>query len=67
MFADNAGGNSSAGFSGNLDPMQADQRRHDIIKQVWDLAEQFPFYRLTPRQDLTSAGYCLAEPGQHYL
>lgn len=67
VFADNGGGNSSAGFSGSLDPSDADQARHDIIKQVWDLAEQFPFYRMKPRQDLVNTGYCLAEPGQHYL
>jgi hypothetical protein len=67
VFADNGGGNSSAGFSGSLDPGAAQQRRHDLIKQVWDLAEEFPFYRLKPRPDLVDAGYCLAEPGRHYL
>jgi hypothetical protein len=67
VFADNGGGNSSAGFSGTLNPAEAQQRRHDIIKQVWDLAEKLPFYRMKPRQDLVDAGFCLAEPGRHYL
>jgi hypothetical protein len=67
VFADNAGGNSSAGFSGSLNPAEAEQNRHDIVKRVWDVAEQFPFYRLKPRQDLVDAGYCLAEPGSQYL
>ena len=67
VFADNGGGNSSAGFSGSMNPADAEQHRHDIIKEVWDLAEQFPFYRMKPRQDLIDNGFCLAEPGRHYL
>jgi hypothetical protein len=67
VFADNGGGNSSAGFSGSLVPAEADQHRHDVVKQVWDLAEQFPFCRMKPRQDLVDCGYCLAEPGLSYL
>jgi hypothetical protein len=67
VFADNGGGKSSDGFSGSLNPAEAQQRRHNVIKQVWDVAEQFPFYRMKPRQDLVDTGYCLAEPGSHYL
>jgi hypothetical protein len=29
--------------------------------------ETVPYYRMKPRQDLVSAGYCLADPGWHYL
>jgi hypothetical protein len=67
VFADNGGGISSAGFTGSMNPADAEQHRHDIIKEVWDLAEQFPFYRMEPRQDLVDNGFCLAEPGKHYL
>jgi hypothetical protein len=67
VFADNGGGISSAGFTGSMDPDDAEQHRHDIIKEVWDLAEQFPFYRMQPRQDLVDNGFCLAEAGRHYL
>ena len=67
VFADNGGGHSSAGFSGSLNPAEAEQHRHDIVRQVWDLVEEFPFHRLTPHQDLVDRGYCLAEPGEHYL
>ena len=43
------------------------QPRHDIIKKVWDFFETIPFYRMRPRQDLVSMGYCLAEEGARYL
>lgn len=67
VFADNGGANSSAGFSGSLDPSDAAQPRHDIVRRVWDLAEQFEFDRMRPRPDLVDAGFCLAEPGRQYL
>jgi hypothetical protein len=60
-------GNSSSGFSGTLDPAQRRQSRHDIVKAVWDLFESIPYFRMKPRQDLASAGFCLAEPGERYL
>ena len=43
------------------------QSRHDIVTMVWDFFESIPFYRMSPRQDLVSAGHCLAEPGHRYL
>jgi len=72
-FADNGGpttsdiGNSSTGFSGTL--ALADRRpwRHDILKAVWNWFETVPFYRMCPRQDLVSAGFCLAEAGEMIL
>ncbi len=67
VFGDMGGGNSSAGFTGSMDPDEADEARHAIVRQVWDLAEQFPFHRMTPRQDLVDNGFCLAEPGERYL
>jgi hypothetical protein len=72
-FADNGGpkpgqvGTSSSGFSGTLALGDRRQSRHDILKQVWDFFETVPFYGLRPRQDLVSAGYCLAKEGKHYL
>jgi hypothetical protein len=65
-FAD-MNGNSSSGFSGSMDPAERVQRRHDIMKEVWDFFETVPFYEATPRQDLVSRGTCLARPGQWYL
>jgi hypothetical protein len=65
-FADNDG-NSSSGFSGSMNLSERNQSRHDIIRRVWDYFETTPFYSMTPRQDLTSAGYCLANPGSRFL
>ncbi len=65
-FADNQG-DSSTGFSGTLKLSDRVQRRHDILKQVWDFLAALPFYRLSPRQDLVSTGFCLAAEGREYL
>jgi hypothetical protein len=65
-FAD-MNGNSSSGFSGTMDFSQKRQKRHDIIKRVWDFFETIPFWRMTPNQNLVDNGYCLAEPGWQYL
>ncbi|MBN1674690.1 MAG: DUF5060 domain-containing protein [Kiritimatiellae bacterium] len=65
-FGDMAG-KSSSGFSGTLDPADCIQARHDIVKRVWDFFQTVPFHRMRPRQDLVSAGYCLAEEGARYL
>ncbi|MHB8901429.1 MAG: DUF5060 domain-containing protein, partial [Thermoguttaceae bacterium] len=67
VFADNGGGNSSAGFSGSLDPADAARDRHEIVRRVWDIAVRFPYYEMSPRQDLVDRGYCLAAPGRCYL
>ncbi|MGH9843728.1 MAG: hypothetical protein ACREEM_33750 [Blastocatellia bacterium] len=65
-FADNRG-DSSTGFSGTLRPEDRAEARHDIIKRVWDFLETVPFYRMSPRQDLVTNGFCLAEEGREYL
>jgi Domain of unknown function (DUF5060)/Protein of unknown function (DUF4038) len=65
-FADNRG-DSSSGFTGSLNLADRAQGRHDIIKMVWDFFETIPFYRLSPRQDLVTQGFCLAEEGREYL
>lgn len=65
-FADNRG-DSSTGFTGSLDLKDRAQPRHDIVKRVWDYFETVPFYRLSPRQDLVTNGFCLAEEGKEYL
>lgn len=67
-FGDQNGTNSS-GFSGSMDPFDAIQSRHDVVKKVWDFFETIPFYRMNPCQDLVTdgAGYCLAEVGKQYL
>jgi hypothetical protein len=72
-FSDNGGprvediGNSSSGFSGTLDLHDRRQWRHDILKKVWDFFETVPFYSMHVRQDLVSAGRCLAKEGERYL
>ena len=58
-FAD-MDGLSSSGFSGRPDLSLKKQPVHDIIKNVWDTFETFPFYQLRPNQNLISNGYCLA-------
>jgi hypothetical protein len=72
-FADNGGpepgslGDSSSGFSGTLDPRDARQARHAILKRVWDCIETLPYHRMLPRPDLVSQGFCLADEGNIYL
>jgi hypothetical protein len=72
-FSDNGGprveqiGNSSSGFSGTLELDDRRQWRHDIVKAVWDFFETIPFWTMRPRQDLVSAGRCLAHEGERYL
>jgi hypothetical protein len=58
---------SSSGFSGTLDFAQKVQEKHDVVRKVWDFFEEITFYEMKPRQDLTSAGYCLANEGRRYL
>ncbi|MBM7583411.1 hypothetical protein JOD02_002293 [Caldicoprobacter guelmensis] len=60
-------GDSTSGFSGSLHLNDRVQSRHDIIKKVWDFFETIQFYKMSPRQDLVSKGYCLAEEGKEYL
>ena len=60
-------GNSSSGFSGSMDFADKIQSRHDIIRKVWDFFETEPFWQMTPRPDLVSTGWCLANPGHEYL
>ncbi len=60
-------GNSSSGFSGSMELSERHQEWHDLANDIWDFFESLPFYRMSPRQDLVSDGFCLAEEGQHYL
>jgi hypothetical protein len=60
-------GNSSSGFSGSLDLADRRQDRHNIVKNVWDFFESIEFWKMSPRPDLTTAGYCLANAGETYL
>ncbi len=64
-FADNDG-NSSTGFSGNLDLSNVKQEKHDVIRKVFDWFEGIPFYQMTIRQDVVNFGYCLANEGVEY-
>jgi hypothetical protein len=72
-FADNgppAGegkGLSSDGFSGTLALEDRHQDRHDIVRRVWDFFETAAYWELTPRPDLVSHGWCLADAGRRYL
>lgn len=66
VFADMSG-DSSSGFSGSMDLSQRNQPRHEGIKRVWDFLETVPYWRMRPRQDLVTNGYCLADEGYEYL
>ncbi len=66
-LSDGAGGDSSGGFSGTMDLADRRQGRHDIVRKVWDFFESVAFWRMRPRQDLVSNGFCLAEEGEEYL
>lgn len=65
-FAD-MNGDSSSGFSGNLNPDSANVPAHNIYHQTLDFFESFEFFRLKPYNNLTDNGYCLALPGVEYL
>lgn len=60
-------GNSSSGFSGSLDLKDQVQHRHDIIKMVWDLFEEFPYHAMRPRPDLCVGGLLLCDSAGRYL
>lgn len=60
-------GESSTGFSGTMELSDCLPRRHEIAGAVWDFFQTLPYYNMKPRQDLVSAGYCLAWPNNLYL
>ncbi len=60
-------GDSSSGFGGSMALSERSQKRHDIVKRVWDFFEAIPFHRMKPRQDLIDNGYCLADVGHEYV
>ena len=60
-------GDSSSGFSGSMELTERTQRRHDVVRRVWDFFETIPFRRMRPRPDLVDRGYCLADPGGEYV
>jgi hypothetical protein len=64
-FADMKG-NSSTGFSGTLDPADANPSKHEVVKKVWDWFETIPFHQFVSRQDLVKQGFCLAWEGVEY-
>ncbi|MCX8038164.1 MAG: DUF5060 domain-containing protein [Candidatus Sumerlaeia bacterium] len=66
-FADNGGGDSSAGFSGSMNPADRHPKHHDIVKAVWDFFASIPFHRMTPHPELVDNGWCLADPGRMVL
>lgn len=60
-------GKNDSGFSGSLVLSQRIQARHDTPKKIWDFMESIPWYQMSPRQDLRTSGYMLAQVGQSYL
>jgi hypothetical protein len=64
-FAD-MNGNSSSGFSGEIDFDQLHPDQHKIVHQVWDFFESIPFHKMHTRQDLVKNGFCLAREGEEY-
>jgi hypothetical protein len=65
-FADNRG-NSSTGFSGSLDPAEADRDAHRLISEVWDHFATLPFGALSPDHQVGGEGWCLSDGGGRYL
>lgn len=71
VFADNDG-DSSSGFSGQLDLARRRQDRHDIVRRVWDTVASLPWQTTVPRPDLLQVDgdatpLALAAPGHTYL
>lgn len=59
--------NLSSSFSSTLRLTDRTQHQHDILKQIWDFVETTPWFEMQSRNDLSSVGHCLANPGQCYL
>ncbi len=59
-------GNSSSGFAESLNPDDANERRHTMIRLAWDAFDQLPWHRMRPRPDLCSAGHCLVDSQTTY-
>jgi regulation of enolase protein 1 (concanavalin A-like superfamily) len=60
-------GKNDSGFGASMVLGERIQARHDIPKKIWDFMESIPFHRMSPRQDLRSNGFMLAEVGAQYL
>lgn len=54
-------GDSSSGFSGRPELERRVQRRHDIVKVVWDNIERFPYYDMCPDKELGMGIYGIAD------
>lgn len=65
-FAD-MNGDSSSGFSGSLDPEKANDEIHKIYNNTIDFFESLEYYKMSPMNEITDNGYCLALPGKEYL
>jgi len=65
-FADMAG-NSSTGFSGTLALNDRNQRKHDIIRSVWDFFESLDYFKFSIKSHLIEGAYLLADEGKEYL
>ena len=57
-------GDSSSGFSGQPELEQRVQRRHDIVKRVWDTVCRFPYYQMKPDTKFAENGFSLADPAR---
>jgi hypothetical protein len=60
-------GNSSSGFTGSLDPADAEEGRHAAVGAVWDLFAQFPFHLLRPSPELAGGAPCLSDGRSRFL
>ncbi|MBW6500197.1 MAG: DUF5060 domain-containing protein [Bacteroidales bacterium] len=65
-FAD-MNGDSSSGFSGSLDPEMANNEIHAIFHNTLDFFESLGYYKMSPMNEITDNGYCLALSGKEYL
>ena len=55
-------GDSSSGLSGSLDPADAVESRHAIVRAAWDFLGTVPFARMRPCPERVGGGHCLASP-----
>ena len=54
-------GDSSSGFSGQPELARRVQRRHDIVKSVWDRVSRFPYYLMRPDDTVATQAYALTD------
>ena len=60
-------GDSSSGFSGQMDESLLHESFHKILKGIWDFFETIPYYKMKPCPQKVDSGMCLGLNDQFYL